>query len=249
LNLFARFLLAMALMSCSPPSEQTREGHPGGGTQSGKPTMADSLFRQDFRTGYASVLWTMMMLRSCNDRWNRPKETAELVSRLAAVDAEAIRRGLKPQMEQAARDNARRMATMRLDMMCNAGFERAQASAEGALIELERFMSRRAEETRGGGDGQVPSQNIRMAYLGADGMFFALQECREPGIVREVKAQRARFEDLEQEIAKKLGRAALTSFRDHARMELAVKMVQPCAGERGLQNLRQCLDRLAGLLS
>jgi hypothetical protein len=211
--------------------------------------VADSLFRDDFRTAYGSVLWTMMVLRWCNARWDRPKETAALESRLAAIDAEAIRRGLKPQMEQAAGDNARQMATMRLDTMCNGGFEPSRASAERALTELERFMGRRKEEAQAGDDSKAPPQDVRIAYLGVDATFFSLQECREPSIVREVSAQRARFEDIEQQIAQKLGRAALTSLRDHARMQSAVKMVQPCAGERGLQRLRENIDRLAALLS
>ena len=239
----------MALMSCSPPGEPTQEGSPGAGTETGKPMIADSLFRQDFRTAYASVLWTMMVLRWCDARWDRPRETAEVESRLAALDAQAIRRGLKPQIEQAAADNARMMATMRLDTRCNGGFEPSRASADRALTELERFMSDRREEAQAGDDSQAPPQDVRIAYLGVSAVFFSLQECREPSIVREVSAQRARFEDIEQRIAQKLGRAALTSLRDHASMQSAVKMVQPCAGERGTQRLRENIDRLAALLS
>ncbi len=209
--------------------------------------MADSLFREDFRTAYGAVLWRMMLLRWCNARWDRPKETAELESWLAKIDAEAIRRGLKRQMEQAASDNAKQMATMRLDAMCNDGFEPSRASAERGLTELERFMSRRKEEAQAGDNSQGPPQDIRIAYLGVDAMFFSLQECREPSIVREVSVQRGRFEDIEHRIAKTLGRGALTSLRDHARMQSAVKMVEPCAGERGLKRLVENLDRLEGL--
>ena len=237
----------MALMSCSPPSEPTQENSPGPGTQTGKPMIANSLFREDFRTAYGSVLWRMMLLRWCNARWDRPKETAELELRLAAIDAEAIRRGLKPQMEQAADDNARQMAIMRLDTMCSGGFEPSRASAERGLAELERFMSRRTEEAEASDDGQAPPQDVRIAYLVVDALFFSLQECREPSIVREVSAQRARFDDIEQQLAQKLGRAALTSLRDHAKMQSAVKMVEPCAGERGIKRLVENLDRLAGL--
>ena len=100
-------------------------------------------FREDFRTAYRSVLWTMMVLRWCNARWDRPKETAAAESRLAAIDAKAIRRGLKPQMEQAASDNAQQMAVMRLDVRCSGGFDPAHARADRALTELERLMRRR----------------------------------------------------------------------------------------------------------
>lgn len=211
--------------------------------------MANSLFREDFRTAYGSVLWRMMLLRWCNARWDRPKETAELESRLAVIEAEAIRRGLKRQMEQAASDNARQMATMRLDAMCNGGFEPSRASADRGLTELERFMSRRTDEAQAGDDGQGPPQNIRIAYLAVDARFFSLKACRERSILREVGAQRARFEDIEQRIARKLGRAALTSLRDHASMQSTIKMIEQCAGENGVQRLRESLDRLDALLS
>ena len=211
--------------------------------------IANSLFREDFRTAYGAVLWRMMLLRWCNARWDRPKETAELESRLAVIEAEAIRRGLKPQMVQAASDNAEQMATMRLDAMCNGGFEPSWVSAERGLTELERFMSSRTEEAEAGDDSQGPPQDIRIAYLGVDARFFSLQACREPSILRKVGAQRARFEDIEQKIARKLGRSALTSLRDHASMQSAVKMVEQCAGESGVQRLRVSLDRLDALLS
>ncbi len=152
-------------------------------------------------------------------------------------------------MVQAADDNARQMATMRLDSMCNGGFEPSRASADRGLTELERFMARRTEEAQTGDDGQAPPQDVHIAYLGVDAMFFSLKECREPSIVREVSAQRARFEDVERQIAQKLGRGTLTSLRDHASMQSAVKMVQPCSGESGLKRLVENLDRLAGLVA
>jgi hypothetical protein len=108
-------------------------------------------------------------------------------------------------------------------------------------------MSRRTGEAQAGDDGQAPPQDVRIAYLVVDALFFSLQECREPNIAREVSAQRARFEDIEQQLAEKLGRGALTSLRDHARMQAAVTMVEPCAGERGLKRLAENLNRLAGL--
>ena len=111
-------------------------------------TSPDSHFREDFRTAYASVLWTMMVLRWCDRRWDRPKETAEAESRLAAIDAEAIRRGLKPQMDQAAQDNAQMMATMRLDTMCSGGFDPFHARAQRALDKLERMMAGLNDESR-----------------------------------------------------------------------------------------------------
>lgn len=224
-------------------------GGGGAGTQDDKPMPGDALFREDFRTAYGVVLWRMMLLRWCDARWDRPKETAELESRLAAINAEALRRGLKRQMEQAADDNARQMATMRLDTMCRGGFEPSRASAERGLTELERFMARRTEEARAGDDGQAPPQDVHIAYLGVDARLFSLQACREPSILREVAAQRARFEGIEQRIAQKLGRPALTSLRDHASMQSAVKMIEQCAGESGVQRLRESLDRLDALLS
>jgi hypothetical protein len=137
----------------------------------------------------------MMVLRWCNARWDRPRETAEAEARLTVIDAEAIRRGLKAQMEQAAGDNGRQMATMRLDSMCNGGFEPAWARADRSLAELERFMSRRQEETQTGDDSQAPPQDIRIAYLAVNAWFFSLQECRETSMVQEVAARRARFEE------------------------------------------------------
>ncbi len=104
-------------------------------------TGPDFAFQKEFRTAYASVLWSMMVLRWCNARWKRPQEAAEAEERLAAIGAEAIRRGLKPQMEQAADDNARQMATMRLDTMCGGGFDPFHARAQRALDELERLMT------------------------------------------------------------------------------------------------------------
>jgi hypothetical protein len=114
-------------------------------------TGPDSVFREDFRTAYGSVLWTMMVLRWCDARWKRPRETAAAEARLAAVDAEAIRRGLRPQMEQAANDNAQQMATMRLDAMCNGGFDDAHARAQQALDKLERLMAGLKDESKGSG--------------------------------------------------------------------------------------------------
>ena len=101
----------------------------------------NSAFREDFRTAYASVLWSMMVLRWCDARWKRPRETAAAEARLAAIDAEATSRGLKPLMDQAAADNAGQMATMRLDTMCSGGFDEFHARAQRALDEMERLMA------------------------------------------------------------------------------------------------------------
>lgn len=114
-------------------------------------TGPDSAFREDFQTAYISVLWTMMVLRWCDARWKRPQETAAAEARLAAVDVEAIRRGLKPQMERAASHNAQQMATMRLDAMCNGGFDDAHARALQALDRLERLMAGLKDESMGSG--------------------------------------------------------------------------------------------------
>ncbi len=84
-----------------------------------------------------------MVLRWCNDRWNRPKETAAAEARFKAINAQAIRRGLKPQMDQAAQDNARKMAVMRLDVRCHGGFARPHANAKQALTKVERLMRAR----------------------------------------------------------------------------------------------------------
>ncbi len=106
-------------------------------------TDPDSAFREQSQPAYASVLWSMMVLRWCDARWKRPQETAEAEARLAAIDAEAVNLGLKPQMDQAGRDNAEQMATMRLDTMCSGGFDRFHVNAQKALAELERLMTGR----------------------------------------------------------------------------------------------------------
>jgi hypothetical protein len=99
----------------------------------------NSAFHEEFRMAYGSALWTMMVLRWCDGRWNRPVETAKAEARLKAINAKAVRRGLKPQMEQAAEDNARQMAVMRLDVHCSAGFDRSHANADRALAKTERL--------------------------------------------------------------------------------------------------------------
>jgi hypothetical protein len=221
---------------------------PGGNEARTPMPKVDPLFAEDFTTSYTSVLWTMMFLSLCDKRWDRPRETAQLEARLAAIDAKAIGLGLKPAMEQAAHRKAQQMATMRFDTRCNGGFEKAYQSAKGALTEIEGFLERRAKQPPTPG-GQAPPQDVHMAYLGVDARFFSLQACREPSILREVGAQRARFEGIEQKIARKLGAAALTSLRDHASMQSAVKMIEQCAGGSGVQRLRESLDRLDALLS
>jgi len=110
----------------------------------GNPVAVDPQFREDFQTAYAAVLSSMMVLRWCDARWKRPEETAAAESRLAAIDKQATNMGLEPQMEQAADDNARQMATMRLDTMCSGGFDPFHARAERALDELERLMAVRS---------------------------------------------------------------------------------------------------------
>ena len=102
-----------------------------------------SAFREEFRTAYGSVLWTMMVLRWCNERWDRPKETAAAEARFKAISALAIRRDLKRQMNQAARDNARAMAVMRLDTRCNGGFNRSHAGTQRALSKAEHLLRNR----------------------------------------------------------------------------------------------------------
>jgi hypothetical protein len=82
----------------------------------------------------------MMVLRWCDDRWKRPRERARAEARLAAIDAKAVGLGLRPEMELAASDNARKMATMRLDTRCSGGFDRSQEAAEKALTARERLM-------------------------------------------------------------------------------------------------------------
>ena len=134
-----RSLLILAMISCF-----SAERAPAAATTaSGSAIVAGSSFHEDFRTAYGSVLWTMMVLRWCNDRWNRPKETAAAEARFKAIKAQAIRRGLKPQMDQAAQDNARTMAVMRLDVRCNLGFARPHANAKQALTKVERLMRAR----------------------------------------------------------------------------------------------------------
>lgn len=130
-----RSVLIVALTFCNPGGV--------GSAAVGKTMTANAPFHAEFRTTYASVLWTMMMLRWCNDRWNRPMETAAAEARFKAITAVAIRRGLKPQMDQAARDNARQMAVMRLDVRCNGGFARPHANAKQALTKVERLMRTR----------------------------------------------------------------------------------------------------------
>lgn len=108
--------------------------------EGGNATTPGSAFQDEFRTAYASVLWSMMVLRWCDRRWVRPEETAAAEVRLKAIDEQAIKLGLKPQMDQAARDNAQQMATMRLDVHCSGGFERFYATANQSLSRMERLM-------------------------------------------------------------------------------------------------------------
>ena len=103
---------------------------------------AGTAFQEEFRAAYRSALWTMMVLRWCDRRWDRPVQTAKAEARLRAVSRQAIRRGLKRQMEQAADDNARQMAVMRLDVRCTGGFDRFHASAQRALTGVEQLMRR-----------------------------------------------------------------------------------------------------------
>ena len=143
-----RSLLILAVMSCSPDEAgKPAEGasSPDGGnavaaTEGGNAMSVSSPFHEDFQTAYGSVLWTMMVLRWCDRRWARPKETAAAEARLKAIDEQAVKLGLRPQMDQAAQDNARQMATMRLDVHCNGGFDRFHASAERALTKVERLF-------------------------------------------------------------------------------------------------------------
>jgi hypothetical protein len=246
-----QILAWIALASCSAEQGGNMAAPLPGGTEAKTPmTKVDPLFAEDFSTSYVSVLWTMMFLRLCDARWGRPTERAELEARLAAIKSKALGHGLKRAMEQAEQRKAQMMATMRIDTQCHGGFERAYQSAKGALTEIEDFLVRRTKEPpAAGGDTRGPPQEVRFYYLGVDAAFFSLKACREPDIVREVAAQRARFEDIEQRIAQRLGRAALTSLRDHASMQSAVKMVEQCAGDGGMQRLRENLDRLAALVS
>jgi hypothetical protein len=251
--------MAIALASCSadPGANEVaptlpKQKAPAPPEMEAQPPMTrlDPLFREDFRLAYSSVLWTMMFLRWCDARWTQPQETARAESRLAAIEAQAISLGLKQDMEQAARDNGQRMSTMRLDAMCNGGFERSHKSAQGALSELEGFMRRRAKEAQPtDGQAQGPPQAVRIAYLGVDAQFFSLQACREESILRAVRSARSRFQVIERQIARRLGAPALTSLRDHARMQSAVIMVQQCAGDVGVKKLGESLDRLAAALA
>ena len=109
-------------------------------TESSNAMSVSSPFHEDFRIAYGSVLWTMMVLRWCDRRWTRPSETAAAEARLRAIDEQAVKLGLRPQMDQAAQDNAQQMAIMRLDVHCNGGFERFHASAERALAKVERLI-------------------------------------------------------------------------------------------------------------
>ena len=152
MNFAWKSLAWIALASCSaePVGNQVVPLEPVAETK--MPTaVPDSASLEDFRTAYGSVLWTMMVLRWCDARWKRPQETAAAEARLAAIDAEAISRGLKPQMEQAANDNAQQMATMRLDTMCNGGFDDFHARAQQALDKLERLMAGLKDESGASG--------------------------------------------------------------------------------------------------
>ena len=84
-----------------------------------------------------------MLLRWCDRRWVRPKETAAAETRLRAIDEQALSLGLKQQMEEAAHVNAQRMATMRLDVNCSGGFERFHVIADRALSDVEHLLSSR----------------------------------------------------------------------------------------------------------
>ena len=132
--------MTLTLISCSPDEAGKPAADPALANDDGNAMAANSPFNEDFRTAYRSVLWTMMFLRWCDRRWERPKETAKAEARLAAIEGEAVRRGLKPQMDQAVQDNAQQMALMRLDVHCSGGFERPHASAQQALSKVERLL-------------------------------------------------------------------------------------------------------------
>ena len=119
-------------------------------------------------------------------------------------------------------------------------------SAQRALAEIEGFLERRAKQTPTPG-AKPPPQDVHIAYLGVEAGFFALRECREDSILKVVNVQRARFKEIEKRLARRIGSRALMSLRDHARMQSAVIMAQPCAGERGVERLAQNLNRLAAL--
>ena len=139
-----RGLLVLALASCSSDSNSYQAPPTVPANEIGKPmTPGDSLFRQDFRTAYGSVLWTMMVLRWCDERWAGPAETAKAQARLEAIDAQAAAMGLDEEMRQAADDNARQMAIMRLDTRCHGGFEPALQNAKRALGKVESLIAAR----------------------------------------------------------------------------------------------------------
>ena len=145
MSTWRRSVLVIALMSCAPDEAATvvQEKWPSNrstATETMNAMAAESPFQAEFRTAYSSVLWTMMVLRWCDGRWHRPKETAAAEVRLKSINAEAIRRGLKLQMDRAAHDNAQQMATMRLDVHCNGGFDRSYDRAKAALTKMERLL-------------------------------------------------------------------------------------------------------------
>ena len=147
------WLLGAALASCSPGSADGGVPPLPDREEAAAPASTlDAAFSEDFRRAYAAALWSMMVLRWCDERWNRPRLTAEAEARLAAINAIATRQGLKPIMDQAGRDNARAMATMRLDVRCNGGFDRFHAAALKALAEVERLLrtGKQARGTRSG---------------------------------------------------------------------------------------------------
>ena len=155
-----RSLLILAVVSCSPdeagkpaegasspdsatPIAATETSNAVAATESSNAVSVSSPFHEDFRTAYGSVLWTMMVLHWCDRRWARPREMSAAEARLKAIDEQAVKLGLRPQMDQAAQGNAQQMATMRLDVHCNGGFDQFHARADRALTDIERLMRTR----------------------------------------------------------------------------------------------------------
>ncbi len=104
------------------------------------PSSATLAFRTEFKEAYRSALWTMMFLRWCGARWQRPDELAVEEARLSALNERAHALDLHPEMRLAAQENAQQMAVMRLDTYCNGGFEKAAESHAATVARLERAL-------------------------------------------------------------------------------------------------------------
>ena len=142
------FVVSLLLLAaCSPEREQKNmtSGDGANGVEAGpygpQPVALSSETRAEFRQAYGRVLWSMIYVRWCDERWGRPSETAQAEERLAALAARARLRGLQPEIEQAERDLSARLPLIRLDSSCRDGFDVNFQRHDRNVVQAESLIS------------------------------------------------------------------------------------------------------------